>query len=49
MAKETTNKTKRQRIKWEKTFANDISYKGLTYKTYQEHIQLTITTTTKTT
>ena len=32
-AKETNNKTKRQPIKWEKTSANNISYKGLIYKT----------------
>ena len=48
-AKETINKTKRQPIKSEKTFANNISYTGLIYKTYKEHIQLTVTTTTKTT
>ena len=39
-AKETINKTKRQPIKWEKTSANNISYKGLIYKTYKEPIQL---------
>ena len=44
-AKETINKTKRQPIKWEKTSANNISYKGLIYKTYKEPIQLTITAT----
>ena len=28
-AKETINKTKRQPTKWEKIFANDLTYKGL--------------------
>ena len=31
-AKETTNKTKRQPMEWEKRFANDISDKGLVSK-----------------
>ena len=31
-AKETTNKTKRQRTEWEKIFANDLSDKGLVSK-----------------
>ena len=31
-AKETINKTKRQQTEWEKTFANDISDKGLVSK-----------------
>ena len=39
-AKETTNKTKRQPIEWEKTFANDILDKGLVSKIYKELIKL---------
>ena len=35
-AKETINKMKRQPTEWEKTFANDISNKGLIYKIYQK-------------
>ena len=31
-AKETINKTKRQPVEWEKIFANDMLYKGLTSK-----------------
>ena len=38
--KETPNKTKRQPTEWEKTFSNDISYKGLISKFYKELIQL---------
>ena len=34
-AKETINKTKRQPMEWEKTFANDISDKGLVSKIYK--------------
>ena len=34
--KETINKTKRQPTEWEKTFANDISDKGLASKIYKE-------------
>ena len=32
-AKETINKTKRQPSEWEKIFANNISDKGIIYKT----------------
>ena len=35
-AKETINKTKRQQMKWEKIFANDISDKVLVSKIYKE-------------
>ena len=35
-AKETTNKTKRQPIEWEKIFANDISDKGLVTKLHTQ-------------
>ena len=38
--KETTKKTKRQPIKWEKIFANDISDKGLVSKIYKELTKL---------
>ena len=38
--KETINKTKRQPMKWEKTFANDISGKGLVAKIYKKLIKL---------
>ena len=34
-AKETTNKTKRQAMEWEKIFTNDISDKGLVSKIYK--------------
>ena len=37
-AKETTNKTKRQPIKWEKIFVNKSSNKGLISKIYKELI-----------
>ena len=39
-AKETTNKTKRQLMEWEKIFANDISDKGLVSKIYKELTKL---------
>ena len=39
-AKETINKVKRQPTEWEKKFANDITDKALTFKTYKELIQL---------
>ena len=38
-AKETVNKTKRQPTELEKTFANDISDKGLVSKIYKEFIK----------
>ena len=38
--KEMINKTKRQPMKWEKIFANDISDKGLVCKIYKELIKL---------
>ena len=40
IAKETINKTKRKPTEWEKTFANDISNKGLASKIYKELTQL---------
>ena len=40
--KETINKMKRPPNEWEKTFANDISNKGLTSKIYKELIQFDI-------
>ena len=39
MAKETTNKRKRQPMEWEKIFANDATYKGLISKIYIQLIQ----------
>ena len=39
-SKQTVNRTKRQPTEWEKTFANDISDKGLVSKTYKELIKL---------
>ena len=41
-AKETTNKTKRQPLEWEKIFANEAPDKGLISKTYKQHMQLNI-------
>ena len=38
--KKTVNKTKRQPTEWEKIFANDISAKGLVFKSYKELIKL---------
>jgi len=38
--KETTNKTKRQPMEWEKIFANGISDKGLVSKIYKELVIL---------
>ena len=38
--KETISKTKRQPMEWEKTFANDISDKGLVSKIYKELLKL---------
>ena len=38
--KETIDKTKRQPTEWEKTFANDMSDKGVVSKIYKELIQL---------
>ena len=40
---------KRTPTEWEKIVANDISDKGIIFKTYKEFIQLNIKTTTKTT
>ena len=39
-AKETINKTKRQPVKWDNIFANDIADKGLVSKIYKELIKL---------
>ena len=41
-ANETINKTKRQPMDWEKTFANDATDKGLISKIYKQLIQLSI-------
>ena len=41
-AKEAINTMKRQSIKWEKIFANDVTDKGLLSKIYKEIIQLNI-------
>ena len=38
--KDTTNKTKRQPTKWEKTLANDVTDKDLISKIFKQHIQL---------
>ena len=41
MAKETISKTKRQLTdEWEKSFANDLSDRGLIFKIYKELIKL---------
>lgn len=42
IAKETTNKAKRQPTKWNKLFVNDMTNKGLTSNIYEELIQLNI-------
>ena len=39
-AKDTVNKTKRQRTEWERIFANYISDKGLVSKIYKELMKL---------
>ena len=39
-AKETTNKTKRQPMDWEKIFANEETNKGLISKIHKQLIQL---------
>ena len=41
-AKETINKMKRQSIKWEKIFANELTDKGLISKIYKHLMQLNI-------
>ena len=41
-AKETINKTKRQRSEWEKIFANEATDKGLISKIYKQLMQLNI-------
>ena len=41
-AKETSNKTKRQPSKWEKTFASESMDKGLIYRIYKQLMQLNI-------
>ena len=40
-AKDTVNKTKRQPTEWEKTFANDVSDKGLVSKIYKDILNST--------
>ena len=39
-AKETLNKTKSQTIEWEKTFANEVTDKGLIFKIYKHLLPL---------
>ena len=46
-AKETTNKTKRQSMEWEKIFANDVTNKELMSKIYRQLVQLNIKETTQ--
>ena len=41
-AKEIINKTKRQPMEWEKTFANATTDKGLISKIYKQRIKLRI-------
>ena len=41
-AKVTINKTKRQRLEWEKIFANEATDKGLISKTYKQLMWLNI-------
>ena len=41
-AKETTNKTKRQPLEWEKIFANESTDEGLIFKIYKQLMQLNI-------
>ena len=41
-AKETTDKTKRQPTEWEKTFANDMTNKGLISNIYKQPMQFNI-------
>ena len=42
MTQETINKTKKQPPEWERTFARNVSTKGLISKIYKELIQLNI-------
>ena len=42
IAKETTNKKKRQPSEWEKIFANEATDKGLILKIYKQLMQLYI-------
>ena len=42
MAKETTNKTKRQPTEWEKIFANEATDRGLVSKIYKQLMWLNI-------
>ena len=46
-AKETINKTKRQRSEWETIFANEAIDKGLISKIYKQFMQLNIKETTQ--
>ena len=39
-AKETINKMERQPTEWEKTSANDATYKGFSSKLYKQFLQL---------
>ena len=47
-AKETTDKTKRQRTEWEKIFANVLTNMGLISTIYKQWIKLNIKKTQKT-
>ena len=48
-AKETRNKMKRQPMKWEEIFANNVTDKGLISKIYKQLIQLNNKKTNNTT
>ena len=41
-AKETINKTRRQRSEWEKIFANETTHKGLISKIYKQLLELNV-------
>ena len=42
MAKETTDKAKRQSMDWEKIFAKDVTDNGLVFNIYKQLIQFNI-------
>ena len=47
IAREATDKAKRQPIEWEKIFANDMACEGLTSNIYKQLIQLGIKKTNR--